>query len=130
MTITKQTYRSGRFKDIFAQGVKVGDVLYLSGQVGIDTSGQPGADIIEQTRLAYRNIRQVLSEFDATLDNIVDETMFVTNIEEIMSNADAISAVRAEAYGGIPEVCQTMVQVSALLFPPLKLEIKCIAHLK
>ena len=55
MTIGKKIYRSGPLKDFFAQGVKVGDVLYLAGQVGIDASGKPGADIVEQTKLECRN---------------------------------------------------------------------------
>lgn len=129
MSIEKQLYRSGPFKNIFAQGVRVGDVLYLAGQVGVDKSGTAGADITEQTRLAYANIAWVLAEFDATLDNIVDETMFVTDISEVMSNSDSVFGARAEAYGGVPDVSQTLVQVSALVMPELKLEIKCIAHL-
>ncbi|MBT8149811.1 MAG: RidA family protein [Gammaproteobacteria bacterium] len=129
MSIEKQTYRSGPFKNIFAQGVRVGDILYLAGQVGVDASGDAGADVTEQTKLAYSNIRRVLSKFNATMSNIVDETMFVTDIEEIMSNSDSIFAARADAYGEVPEVSQTLVQVSALVLPKLKLEIKCIAHL-
>ena len=71
----------------------------------------------------------MLSQFSATMDNLVDETMFVTDIGEVMSNAESIFEARAEAYGKTPEVCQTLVQVSALVLPKLKLEIKCIAHL-
>ncbi len=82
MSIEKQIFRSGPYKDIFAQGVKVGNVLYLSGQVGVDASGKPGADITEQTKLAYANIRNVLAEFGATMANIVDETMFVTDMAD------------------------------------------------
>ncbi len=129
MTIEKQTYRSGPFKDIFAQGVKVGNVLHLSGQVGIDASGTAGADIATQTKLAYENIRHVLLKFGATMNNIVDETMFVTDMTELMANADDVFGARAEFYGGVPDVCQTLVQVSALVLPELKLEIKCVAHL-
>ncbi|MCL6416644.1 RidA family protein [Aestuariirhabdus sp. Z084] len=129
MSIEKQSVRSGPYKNIFAQAVKVDNVLYLSGQVGIDDSGVAGADVIEQTRLAYVNIQKVLSEFGASLDNIVDETLFVTDINEVMTNAEPMFEARALAYGGVPEVCQTLVQVSALVMPTLKLEIKCVAHL-
>ena len=129
MSIEKQIFRSGPFKDIFAQGVQVGNILYLAGQVGIDDSGKPGADITEQTELAYANISKVLSEFGATMSNIVDEIMFVTDIGEIMSHADSVFGVRSDAYGEVPEVSQTLVQVSALVLPKLKIEIKCIAHL-
>lgn len=129
MSVEKQTYRSGPFKEVFAQGVKVGNVLYLAGQVGVDASGIAGADMTTQITLAYENIRRVLSKFDASLDHIVDETVFVTDMSELMANADAVFGARAKAYGGIPEVCQTLVQVSALVLPELKLEIKCVAHL-
>jgi enamine deaminase RidA (YjgF/YER057c/UK114 family) len=129
LAIEKQTYRSGPYKDLFAQGVKVGNVLYLAGQVGVDEAGKPATDIVEQTKLAYANIGRVLARFDATMSNIVDETMFVTDIAEVMANADPVFAVRNDAYAGSPEVCQTLVQVSALVMPELKIEIKCIAHL-
>jgi len=129
MTIEKQSLRSGPYKDIFAQAVKVGNILYISGQVGIDDSGNPGADITEQTKLAYVNIANVLAKFDGEMSNVVDETMFVTDIKEVMANTESVFGARAMAYGGIPEVCQTLLQVSALVHPKLKLEIKCIAHL-
>lgn len=129
MSIDKQLYRSGPFKTIFAQGVRVGNVLYLAGQVGVDKAGKAGADITEQTRLAYANISRVLGEFDATLANVVDETMFVTDINEVMSNSDSVFSVREQAYGEQPAVSQTLIGVSALVMPELKLEIKCVAHL-
>lgn len=129
MSIEKQTFRSGPYKDIFAQGVKVGNILYLAGQVGIDDEGNVGADITEQTKFAYSNIRKVLSEFGATMASIVDETIFVTDMGEAMSNADSIFAARLVAYGKIPEVSQTLIAVSALVMPKLKIEVKCVAHL-
>jgi enamine deaminase RidA (YjgF/YER057c/UK114 family) len=129
LTIEKQTYRSGPYKDLFAQGVKVGNILYLAGQVGVDETGKAGIDITEQTKLAYANIGRVLAKFDATMSNIVDETMFITDIAEVMASADPVYAVRNKAYAGTPEVCQTLVQVSALVMLELKIEIKCIAHL-
>ena len=42
---------------------------------------------------------------------------------------EVIYGARAEAYGGSPEVPQTLIVVAGLLLPELKLEIKCIAHL-
>ncbi len=129
MTISKETYRSGPFKDFIANGVKVDNILYLSGEVGVDSSGVPAETIVEQTRIAYENIQRVLSKFGATMENIVDETVFVTDMNEIMSNMESVFGVREKAYGGTPEVCQTLVQIGALVMPGLKIEIKCIAHL-
>ena len=128
MSISKQTFRSGPYKDIFAQVVKVDNVLYLSGQVGVDIGGTPGPDITEQTKLAYANIARVLSEFGATMNNIADETMFVTDVGDVMKNSESVFGARSEAYGGLPEVSLTLVQVVALDRPELKIEIKCIAH--
>jgi len=46
-----------------------------------------------------------------------------------MENVDAVYEERESAYGSMPEVSQTVVQVVALVQPELKIEIKCIAHL-
>ena len=129
MTVSKKVFRSGPYADLIAQGVKVGDTLYLSGQVGMDEAGTIPASMAEQTVLAYANIRTVLAEFGAGFDNIVDETFLVTSVEETHDQLEAIFGARAEAYGGIPEVTQTLIGVAGLLLPELKLEIKCIAHL-
>ncbi|MAZ87257.1 MAG: hypothetical protein CL693_06395 [Cellvibrionaceae bacterium] len=128
MSIEKQTYRAGPYKNVFAQAVKTGNVIHLSGQVGMDSKGKLGADMVEQTEIAYANIKHVLSEMGASLDNIVDETMFVTDMGEFMTKGEALLGARAKAYGGVPEVCQTVVQVTALVMPELKIEIKCVAH--
>ena len=129
MTVSKKVFRSGPYADLIAQGVKVGDTLYLSGQVGMDEAGNIPTSMAEQTVLAYANIRAVLAEFGAGFDNIVDETFLVTSVEETHDQLEAIFGARAEAYGGTPEVTQTLIGVAGLLLPELKLEIKCIAHL-
>jgi len=129
MTISKQVFRSGPYADLIAQGVQVGNILYLSGQVGMDETGNIPASMAEQTVLAYANIRAVLAEFGATLENIVDETFLVTSVQETHDNLQAIYGARAEAYGSTPEVTQTLIGVAGLVLPELKLEIKCIAHL-
>jgi enamine deaminase RidA (YjgF/YER057c/UK114 family) len=129
MAIHKKTYRDGPFKDFIAQGTQVGNVLYMAGQVGIDESGTVPATIAEQTAIAYSNMKHVLAQFGATMDNIVDETFFVTDMSTLMDNLEAVYGVRESAYGGMPEVSQTVVQVVALVQSELQIEIKCIAHL-
>ncbi len=128
MPIEKTTYRSGPYKSLMAQGVRVGNTLHLSGQVGMEVKGKAGESMAEQTRLAYENIQHVLSQFDATLDNVVDETMYVTDMDQAMANMEEVYGARAAAYGGVPEVCQTLVEISKLVHPDLKLEIKCTAQ--
>jgi enamine deaminase RidA (YjgF/YER057c/UK114 family) len=129
MTIEKKMYRSGPYQDFFAQGTLVGNVLYLSGQVGIDQDGNAPTSIADQTKVAYTNMQDVLAQFGADMSNIVDETFFVTDMDELFGNIEDVYGARGAAYGGTPEVCQTVVQVVALVQPELKIEIKCIAHL-
>jgi len=129
MTIEKKTYRSGPYQDFFAQGTQVGNVLYLSGQVGIDRDGDTPTSIADQTKVAYTNMQDTLSQFGADMSNIVDETFFVTDMNELFGNIGDVYGAREAAYGGNPEVSQTVVQVVALVQPELKIEIKCVAHL-
>ena len=129
MTIEKKTYRSGPYQDFFAQGTQVGNVLYLSGQVGIDRDGNTPASIADQTKVAYTNMQDTLAQFGADMSNIVDETFFVTDMHELFGNIEDVYGAREAAYGGNPEVSQTVVQVVALVQPELKIEIKCVAHL-
>lgn len=129
MTIEKKSYRSGPFKDFIAQAVQVDNVLYLSGQVGMDNDGNAPKGFAAQTELAYQNIKEVLAEFGAEMSNIVDETVFVTDMAGFMSEAGEVFKARALAYGGEPEVTQTLLQITALVRDNLKVEIKCVAHL-
>lgn len=59
---------------LYAQGVKVGVHVYVSGMVGVDGStGLPaGATIQEQTRQAMANCLAVLSAGSAVVDDVVE----------------------------------------------------------
>ena len=127
MSINKKLYRSGPYTDLFSQGVQVGNSLYMAGQVGTDESGQAPDDLVQQMALAYGNVKDVLSQFDANMDNIVDEIWFVTDIDDCMAKVEELFAERQRLYGKAPEVSQTLVQVAGLVDPSFKIEIKCIA---
>ena len=129
MTIEKKLHRSGPYADLFSQGVQVGNTLYLAGQVGMDDSGAIPEDLLSQMKLAYQNVAAVLAEFGADMDNIVDETWFVTDVNDCMAQVEALFTERHMIYGKAPEVSQTLVQVGALVDPALKIEIKCVAAL-
>jgi len=130
VAVNKKVVRFGPFKNVVANAVQAGDTIYLSGQVSVDKAGNfVGINDLEaQVSQAYENIRYVLSRFDASLDNVVDETWFVTDMQQVMANFQQIYAAREKAYGATPDTTQTLVQVSALAMPELMVEIKCIAH--
>ncbi len=110
----------------YSQAVKVGDTIYLSGQVSHDEKGDIVGlgDIEAQMRQCYANVQKVLSQYGATLDNIVDEVLFVTDMET--AHATAVKC-RREIFSGPAVVASTIVQIERLALPELMIEIKCVA---
>ncbi|MDG1033547.1 MAG: RidA family protein [Luminiphilus sp.] len=127
MALDKKLLRNGPYADFFSQGVQVGNMLHMAGQVGTDATGQAPDSLVEQMKLAYQNIDSVLQAFDCTMDHIVEETWFVTDMHDCMSQVSQLFAARQAIYGKPPEVAQTLVQVVALVDPSMKIEIKCVA---
>ena len=129
MAIDKKVFRNGPYADLFCQGVRVGDTLYMAGQVGTDENGTAPDDLLAQMKHAYVHVQSVLAEYGGTMDNVVDETWFVTDIDDTMAKVGELFAARAEIYGKKTEVSQTLVQVAGLVDPSFKIEIKCVACL-
>ncbi len=112
----------------YAQAVKVGDTIYLSGQVSHDDRGNIVGlrDMEAQMRQAYANIQKVLAQYGATMDNVVDEVLFVTDMDTAFA---AAVKCRREVFSGAPVVASTIVQIQRLAFPELLIEIRCVAKL-
>ena len=127
--VTKKLFREGPYADFFSQGVLAGNVLTLAGQIATEENGNVPDNIIDQMISCYKNIQHILGQFDASLDNVIDETWFVTNVDECMNNVEELFSEREKIYGTKPEVSQTLIGTPALVQPELKIEIKCIAYL-
>ena len=127
MALDKKLFRNGPYADLFSQGVQVGNTLHMAGQVGTDASGKAPDSLVEQMKNAYQHVESVLKEFDCTMDNVVEETWFVTDMHECMTQVQDLFAARQAIYGKPPEVAQTLVQVVSLVDPSFKIEIKCVA---
>jgi 2-iminobutanoate/2-iminopropanoate deaminase len=112
----------------YTQAVKVGETIYLSGQVSHDEEGNIVGlrDMETQMRQTYANIQKVLAQYGATMDNIVDEVLFVTDIDSAFA---AAVKCRREVFSTTPVVASTIVQIQRLAFPELMIEIKCVAKL-
>jgi 2-iminobutanoate/2-iminopropanoate deaminase len=112
----------------YAQAVKVGDTIYLSGQVSHDDKGNIVGlrDMEAQMRQVYTNIQKVLAQYGATMDNVVDEVLFVTDMDTAFA---AAVKCRREVFSGTPVVASTIVQIQRLAFPELLIEIRCVAKL-
>ena len=112
----------------YAQAVKVGDTIYLSGQISHDEEGNIvfAGDMERQMRQAYANIQKLLAQYGATMNDIVDEVVFVTDIDAAI---EAAAKCRQEAFSGTPVLASTLIQIQRLAFPELTIEIKCVAKL-
>ena len=126
----KKLLREGPYADFFSQGVQVGNVLTMAGQIAVDDNGNTPEDLKRQMIVCYENISKILDHFGGTLENVIDETWFVTDMDECMENVSEVFAEREKIYGCKPEVSQTLIGVNALVQPDLKIEIKCIAHIE
>jgi 2-iminobutanoate/2-iminopropanoate deaminase len=123
--------REGPFKSVIPDGVKIGNFIHLSGHVSVTESGDlvGRGDVGEQVRQVYSNIAKTLSKFGASMSDIVDETLFVTDIDRFLNKEARTFDIRRKVFGGEPQVSQTLVQVARLASPEWLVEIKCIAQL-
>jgi 2-iminobutanoate/2-iminopropanoate deaminase len=110
----------------YAQAVKIGDTIYVSGQVSHDDDGNivGRGDMEAQMRQAYANIQKLLVQYGATMENIVDEILFVTDMDAAFA---AAVKCRQEVFSGNPVVASTIIQIQRLAFPDLMIEIRCVA---
>lgn len=83
----------------YSQAVKVGNTIYISGQLPInpDTGSFTGPDIASQTRQSLENIRAILLSVDADMENIVKTTVLLKDINDFTE----MNEVYAEFFTGI-----------------------------
>jgi 2-iminobutanoate/2-iminopropanoate deaminase len=67
----------------YSQAVVYGDTVYVSGQLAVDpVTGEKGVGSIEdQTRLALRNIEQILLSSGSDLNHVIKTTAYVSDVE-------------------------------------------------
>jgi len=109
----------------YSQGIAVsgvGRMLFVSGQVGIRPDGTPGEGIEEQAQLAVANLQAVLAEAGMSSDNIVKNTIYLTDASLFEGFAKAAGASLPS-----PPPATTLLIVKALASPALLVEIEAIA---
>src|SRR3954451_7499661 len=119
----------------YAQAIKVGDTIYVSGQLShdekgtliapasLDEFGKPAefSTMEQQMRATYANAVKLLARFGATLDNVVEETLYVLNVDAAFA---AAGKVRKQAYGTArPQCASNLIGVTRLAFPEQLIEI-------
>ena len=112
----------------FSQAVKLTqpqELLVCSGQtaIGPDGSLPESADMEHQVRVALENIVTVLAAGGMTPADIVKTTIFTTDIDACI----AVLAPQVQRVLGSSLPASTLLGVSRLAFPELKVEIEVLA---
>ena len=124
----------------YSQAVRVGHTIWVSGQLSHDDEANMvgPAPLDKEGRIldhgnmgiqmaqSYANAKKVLAQYGATLDNVVEEVLYVLDMDAAFAVA---GAVRAEAYGGRPVVASTILVTPRLAFPTQLVEIKLVARI-
>jgi 2-aminomuconate deaminase len=117
---------------------KAGNLLFLSGVgprkrgskeipgVTLDSRGTiTSYDIEQQCHSVFKNVRLILEASGSTWENLIDVTVFLTNMKEDFAIFNKIYA----EYFKENQPCRTTVEVNALP-TPIAIELKCIAVIK
>ena len=138
MSDTFESKRAPEPVGAFPHAKRVGDFLFLSGigprvrgskeipGVTLDSAGKVVSyDIETQCRAVFENVRLVLEDAGATWRDIVDVTVFLTNMKK---DFPIYNRVYAEYFAGPgkPNPTRTTIEVGALP-TPIAIELKVIA---
>jgi enamine deaminase RidA (YjgF/YER057c/UK114 family) len=117
-----------------SQGWKVGDLIFLGGQISSDSRGRTigKGDIAAQTRNVFRFMNRVLEEGGATMSDLVKLNTYYQFAGEgraVTEFWEAMTRVRMEHIAD-PGPAATAVRVAGFAFEDLLIEIEGIAAIK
>ncbi len=120
ITINPDPYEPFRL----AQGYRVGELLFISGQTARDGSGQVVGvgDFDAQAEQVFANLERVLRAGGSSLTNVIKVTIFLRD----MTNFPKIVELRGR-YFTPPYPADTIVEVTSLSSPEALLESEAIA---
>ncbi len=102
--------------------VRGGGLIWISGMVGVRPDGTVPEDTVEQFEVALGQVDAALRAAGGHPRDVLKVTLFLTDISE----RPRINPIR-ERYFGEHRPASTLVEVSALVSPALKVEIEAVA---
>lgn len=110
----------------YTDAVAFGDMLFISGIAPLDAASNlvGGDDPAAQTRQILLNMGKILAAAGAGFRDILRVTVYLTHIED----RTLINPVRQEFFGDF-RPASTLVEVSALAIPGMRVEIEAVAGL-
>ena len=108
----------------YSHAVRVGDTVYVAGQIALDPQGQlvGVGDFPAQAEQAFRNLQRVLEAAGSSLGHIVKLTTYLTRAEDVPRYREA----RAR-YLSVDPPASTLLVIAALARPEFLVEIEAIA---
>jgi len=108
----------------YSQGVKIGNFVFISGQLPIDleTGKFPDFDITSQTTQSLKNLKAVLNEASLEMSDVVKTTVFLKDMDDFKGMNEVYSEFFSEPYPA-----RAAVEV-ARLPKDAKVEIEAIAY--
>jgi len=108
----------------YNQAVRVGDTVYVAGQMPLDpaTNQIVDGDVAMQARRVFENIRAIVEAAGSSMERVVKTTIFLTDVDDFA----AVNAVYAEFFTGTLPARST-VGVAALPGSGAKLQVDAIA---
>ena len=107
----------------YSQAIQVGDMLFCSGQIGIDpvTNEMVISDASDQAKQVFKNLKAVLNEAGFTFSDVVKVTVFLKNMSDYLEVNEVYAGVFEKPYPA-----RAAIEVSNLPKDAL-VEIECIA---
>ena len=103
---------------------KAGNMIWVSGTVGVAADGSVPDGVVEQFDIAIGNLDTCLKAAGAGAEHVVKVTVYLTDV----ADRAKINPAR-QRYFGTHRPASTLVEVSALVLPALKVEIEAQAVL-
>ena len=110
----------------YSAAIQSGDLLFVSGQVGVDRNGSAIEDPAAQFAQVFENLASVLKAAGCGYDDIVDVTSFHV---DMYTHFDAVAEAKQRVFPDPPFPNWTAVGVVTLADPALLLEVKVVARL-
>lgn len=108
---------------LLSQGIRFGDLLFVSGQAGADDHGRiVEGGFMAQGEQAFANLRRVLEAGGSRLGDVIKVTIFVTD----MSRFEDVVTLRRRFFSA-PYPADTIAEIKALYDPAAMIEIEAIA---
>ena len=117
-------FSSGRPGSPFSRAVRLGETLYVSGQIGNRSDGSFPGELGEQTRQTMENIKATLASFGLGMDAIVKCTVMLAD----MGGWRAFNAVYLEYFAADRLPARSAFGASGLAAGAL-CEVECLAYM-